>query len=214
MSFEFIDALYRSRITILDIMELRGFDTIKYRNFSPKEIEAMSVAPITLNMVLPHKTDDNRQANIIYHLTRMSRQKLSTVLDDYLPGVLESADSKVIDAVLMMNDAIGEMHHKASLDYVSRDLKALRHVSMFCIYNLVNNPLKHVLVPPHTIVPAEEHKELMDRLMITSKGQLAMIRFHEDPITRCIGILPGDIVKIERPSQSIGVYVTYRVCVP
>jgi DNA-directed RNA polymerase subunit H (RpoH/RPB5) len=213
MSFEFIDALYRSRITILDIMESRGFDTAKYRNFSPKEIEAMSVSPVTLNMMLPHKVDDSRRAHVIYHLTRMSRQKLNTVLDEYLPD-LEEEQARGVDVVMMLNDALGEMHHKAALYYVTRESKRFRHASMYCIYNLVNNPLKHVLVPPHIIVPAEERRALMDRLMITSEGQLPMIRFHEDPIARCIGLVPGDIVKIERPSQAVGIYETYRVCVP
>jgi DNA-directed RNA polymerase subunit H (RpoH/RPB5) len=210
MSFELIDALYRSRFTILDIMEERGFETTKYRNISPKEIEAMSVAQNTLNMILPHKTDDNREAQIIYHLARISRQKLGTILTEYI-----TEDSgKTTDFIVMLNDTVGEMHHKAALDYHTLQNSSIRTVGIFCIYNLVNNPMKHNLVPSHKIVPAEEHKDLMASLLITSKGQLPMIKYHQDVIARCIGLVPGDIVKIERPSQATGVYVTYRVCVP
>lgn len=213
MSFELVDALYRSRRTILDILDECGFEVTKYRNISPKEIEAMSVAQATLNMILPHKEVDGRSAHVIYHLARVSRQKLASMLHDYIKDYKVTGE---VDFVIMLNDPIGEMHHKAALEYnmASGADKTIRNVGMFCIYNLVNNPLKHILVPPHKIVPAEAHKQLMESLMISSKGQLPMIKYHQDMIARCIGLVPGDIVKIERPSQSTGVYEIYRVCVP
>ena len=42
---------------------------------------------------------------------------------------------------------------------------------------------------------------------------LPMIRFHEDIIARILGLVPGDIVKITRPSPQSGEYESYRVCV-
>ena len=40
------------------------------------------------------------------------------------------------------------------------------------------------------------------------------IKFHVDPIARCIGAVPGDIIKITRPSASAGEAIIYRVCAP
>jgi DNA-directed RNA polymerase subunit H (RpoH/RPB5) len=79
---------------------------------------------------------------------------------------------------------------------------------------LVINPTQHVLVPKHEIVPESEHKELMDSMYITAKSKFPEIKFHIDPIARCIGAVPGDIVKITRPSASSGVAIIYRVCAP
>jgi DNA-directed RNA polymerase subunit H len=79
---------------------------------------------------------------------------------------------------------------------------------------IVINPLNHVLVPKHEIVPQERHKELMDSLYVTSKSKFPEIKFHVDPIARCIGAVPGDIIKIIRPSISAGEAVIYRVCAP
>ena len=76
------------------------------------------------------------------------------------------------------------------------------------------NPLKYYLVPPHEIIPKDEHDALMKSLYDTQKSQFPLIRYHEDPITRVIGATPGDIIKITRPSPSAGEYVVYRVCVP
>ena len=47
-----------------------------------------------------------------------------------------------------------------------------------------------------------------------TKLNLPVIRFHEDIIGRILGLIPGSIVKITRPSPSAGEYVLYRVCVP
>jgi DNA-directed RNA polymerase subunit H len=87
-------------------------------------------------------------------------------------------------------------------------------VSFFSMYMLVVNPLKHTLVPKHEIVPEEKHKELMASLYATSKTKFPEIKFHVDPIARCIGAVPGDIVKITRPSASSGESIIYRVCAP
>jgi DNA-directed RNA polymerase subunit H len=76
------------------------------------------------------------------------------------------------------------------------------------------NPMRHLLVPPHEIVPKEQHEGLMKTMYITQRSQFPLIRYHQDPITRVIGATPGDILKITRPSPSAGEYTVYRVCVP
>jgi DNA-directed RNA polymerase subunit H len=74
--------------------------------------------------------------------------------------------------------------------------------------------LKHILVPKHEIVPQDQHKELLESMYITSKAKMPEIKFHMDPIARCIGAVPGDIIKITRYSQSSGEAIIYRVCAP
>ena len=48
---------------------------------------------------------------------------------------------------------------------------------------------------------------------IQSISNLPFIRFHEDIQVRLLGAVPGDIIKITRPSPSSGVEVMYRVCI-
>ena len=76
------------------------------------------------------------------------------------------------------------------------------------------NPLKHYLVPAHEIIPRDQHEVLMKGLYITQKSQFPLIRYHDDPITRVIGAVPGDLIKITRPSPSAGEYIVYRFCTP
>jgi DNA-directed RNA polymerase subunit H (RpoH/RPB5) len=63
-------------------------------------------------------------------------------------------------------------------------------------------------------MPAAEHAEFLKQHYIRSKTNLPFIKFHEDMIARIMGLVPGDIVKITRPSPASGVYDMYRVCMP
>jgi DNA-directed RNA polymerase subunit H (RpoH/RPB5) len=86
-------------------------------------------------------------------------------------------------------------------------------VRYFQAASLVNNPLQHILVPKHEKVPAEEEEALL-KGMYATKAQLPLIRFHEDPIARMLGLVPKDIVRITRPSLTAGENIGYRLCVP
>jgi DNA-directed RNA polymerase subunit H len=124
----------------------------------------------------------------------------------------------------MMSVHVTDTHHAIALrEYMKlkeepneagvRERRKLR-VSFFSIDMMVINPMRHVLVPKHELIPEAEHKELMERLYITSKSKFPEIKFHMDPIARCIGAVPGDIVKIIRPSAASGEAIIYRVCAP
>jgi DNA-directed RNA polymerase subunit H (RpoH/RPB5) len=86
-------------------------------------------------------------------------------------------------------------------------------VRYFQAASIVNNPLNHILVPKHEKVPAEDEDALL-KGMYATKAQLPLIRFHEDPIARMLGLVPKDIVRITRPSLTAGENIGYRLCVP
>jgi len=209
-SFIGTDYIYRSRITILDILEQRGYNTTPYRKFSPKEIDAFIANYASLNMVLPHSTDDNRHCIVNYLTTRIMKQKIPIFFEDILEKMgVEEDNRSQYEAVFLLQEPVGDTHHLAAItEWNTRK----RRISFFYIPQIVLNPLKHSLVPPHIRVVEEEHAQLMKDIHITSKSQLPIIRFHIDPIARCIGLVPGDIVKIIRPSPSAGTYTVYRYC--
>ncbi len=87
-------------------------------------------------------------------------------------------------------------------------------ISFFLVDNLVNNPAEHVLVPKHERVALKDQEQLLKDLYAQKKQQLPWIVFHVDIQARILGLVPGDIVKITRPSPSAGYYTEYRVCAP
>lgn len=210
-NFVFIDNVYRSRLTLLDILEGRGYNVDKYRKFSPVEASVAASAFSSLSFKTTKKDDESKICDVRY--ANITRQKLDGFFDD-----IEDSESENTEVIVMMAGPVTDAHHMVALKQYSKTNesggKRKLRVSFFSIYMLVINPMSHMLVPKHEIVPNEEHKSLMEKLYITSKSKLPEIKFHIDPIARCIGAVPGDIIKITRPSQSSGEAIIYRVCAP
>jgi DNA-directed RNA polymerase subunit H (RpoH/RPB5) len=212
-NFIYIDNIYRSRMTLLDILENRGYAVDNYRKFSPVEAAAAAAVDFKLlSFKVSKKDDESKVCQVRYSNTNRPKD---TDFDD-----ISDEDSENVEVVVMIAVPVSDIHHVIALKMYSKmkenkenERRKLR-VSFFDISALVVNPLRHVLVPKHEIVPVDKHKELMETLMITSKSKFPEIKFHVDPITRCIGAVPGDIIKITRYSQSSGETIIYRVCSP
>ena len=209
-NFVLIDNIYRSRMNILDILADRGYIVDKYRKFSPVEATAAVTSFPSLSFKVS-KEDEKYVCDIRY--ANITRQKLDKYFDD-----IEDENSENTEVIVMMIVPVADAHHMVALkQYMnlkeSGEKRKLR-VSFFSVDTIVVNPLKHVLVPKHEILPQDQHKPLMDSMYITSKTKFPEIKFHVDPIARCIGAVPGDIIKITRPSSSAGESIIYRVCAP
>jgi DNA-directed RNA polymerase subunit H len=214
-NFLYIDTIYRSRMTMLDILAARGYIVDKYRKFSPAEAAAASNSYESLSFKLT-KEDPTKICEVRYK--NYSSAKAINAFDD----VEQDVDTENLEIIVMTTFPITEKYHQVAFkeymkikDEVNENgdkVKRKLRVSFFNIEAIVINPLTHVLVPKHEIVPEDQHKELMDSLYVTSKAKFPEIKFHLDPIARCIGAVPGDIIKITRPSASAGVSIMYRVC--
>lgn len=200
---EQIDTIYRSRITVLDILEARSYDVTSYRKFSPAEIQiAVQAGGLSaLNIILKKKDDTSNTCLILYIATN------ATSFPALLDKKVAEGHKEIVAMTFVEN--LEKFHLLAAKYYLNNNIP----VFCFNIPKIVNNPLNHVMVPKHNIVEKEKHAELLERLNMTSKKMLPFIT-SADPIIRCIGALPGDIVHIERPSPSAGVYDVYRLVVP
>ena len=211
--FELTEAIYRSRKNVLDMLEARDYITTPYRNYSPKEITFMmaSLNGNALRMELAHK-NGSKKCIVVYSLTKL-KQKLKSFLtsmsDADKPEYIE--DIPNTEVIILVAEPVVETFHQTILaNYIDTKLRAF----VFQIQTIVNDPSKHIVVPHHEKVPAEEHAALLEKLYLKSKSQLQLIRFHADMQARYHGLVPGDIVKIVRPSPSAGEYTLYRVCTP
>lgn len=211
MDSEILDALYRSRKTLLKILYDKGYKTAPYEKFGPYEIEMMATADsfrmsLELDPSRPAAANAKPKCLVLYGLPRL-KTRLQTFMSDILED--EEINPETHEVVVMTLDAIGTNFHTAAANAFTKN--GLR-IFFYCAHNMVNNPLEYSLVPKHEYVSRAEHEKLLKSLHAEKKN-LPIIRFHEDMIARILSLVPGDIVKITRPSPNAGVYTTYRVCV-
>jgi DNA-directed RNA polymerase subunit H (RpoH/RPB5) len=85
-------------------------------------------------------------------------------------------------------------------------------LSFFLYSDIHFNPTRHHLVDKHTKLTRDEGKELLLQYGLKTKLALPII-LKSDPISRWLGIRPGDIVRIERYNLNSGLTYYYRSCV-
>lgn len=225
------DILMRTRLTILDLLERRGYDVSPYRAIDFKVLERLlkNGSANGLRIEVQDTKDQNRKACVLFLLSPIKKDLTNQKFLLHLQTPGDDTDNPYISIVdseenirfqdVLVNYLASEFYEendtfdKAALSAYTKTNKVV-NVQFFPYGTLVSNPLAHELQPKFEIVPKDDHEALLKSLYAKKVTQLPMIKFHADMAGRCLGLRPGDIVKITAPSRTAGEYVKYRVCVP
>ena len=216
------DIIIRSRVTILDLLEGRQYDTTPYRKLVGPDLVKLMGNPGALRINVRHKQDTTKNAIVEYTISNIKQQIgsgkfVKDLLQEENPDTnalynINPETTEVIIIYTTKNTSEDiESYDKASLEaWTQYNFR----IQFFPMVRLVNNPLNHMLQPKFEVVPKENHEALKKELYARSITQFPLIRYHHDMVARCLGLVPGDIVKITRPSYSSGEYTLYRTCAP
>ena len=115
-------------------------------------------------------------------------------------------ESTIMKAILIFPLKLSPQANK----FVSEMQQQKYFVELFSEQELLVNITLHVLVPKHEVLVDEAKKLLLKRYRL-KETQLPRIMV-SDPVARYYGLKRGQVVKITRPSETAGKYVTYRFC--
>jgi len=207
-----ISNIYNSRKIILELMEKQGYNVEDYANFSVNQVNSMKQNN-QLDILLEKKNPDavtgrKNKIYIRYNLGKAIRpNNIHEMIDDLfmLSETLTKDDTLFIIIKDEPNETIvNELKHIWETDGIFIVIESIKRLQF--------NILKHALVPNHIIITDEEVQDVMFKYNINSKNNFPDIsRF--DPVARVIGLRPGQVCKIIRPSKTAIETNYYRVCV-
>ena len=199
--------IYKSRATILKLLQKQGYNVTDYSEFSINEIDTMFTNN-QLDMLVANENTDNK-TYVKYYLDAKQ------VRPQYLDEIIE--DLFLVESVLTKNDTLviiidGEPNETI----ISKVNYLYDHDGIFVVIHNIGrlqfNILEHSLVPPIKILSEGETAQIMKTYNLKDTTQLPEIsRF--DAQALAISMRPGQVCEIERKSVTVMKYNYYRVCV-
>ena len=213
-SSSLISSIYKSRKTLLELMKKQNYNIDDYENFSINEVNSMFQNK-QLDLMLEKKPDENapkterrKKIYISYYLTKTLRQQnIQEMIDDLfnLEEILTKEDTLMIIVKEDMNETMTNLlKHIWEQDGILIIIQNIKRLQF--------NILEHVLVPDHRVLNNEEVDQIKLKYNIIDDSQFPDIsRF--DPVAQIIGIRPGQVCEIIRPSKTAINSFYYRICV-
>lgn len=210
MAQSLITRIVKSRKNLLNILEKRDFDISNYANESVSQVQIMYQND-QLDMLMSQNNNesikDTKKVYVKYYLGKNLRiNNIMDFIDDLF----------TLDNVLNKNDDLIIVTKDPANDSMIKNLKQLwssdkYYIIIFGIKNLQFNILNHDLVPPHRVLSEEEKDTIKKKYNITNDKQVPDIsRF--SPVSLAIGIRPGEMCEIIRPSKTAISSPFYRIC--
>ena len=215
-----ISQIYKSRTVLLDLMNKQGYKTPDYEGFSVNEVNTMKTNN-QLDMILEKVVkssspddsldespeDSSQKIYIRYYLAKALRpNNLQEMIDDLF--TVEEILTKKDTLMIVVKDEVNEtltntIKHIWESEKIFIILQPLKRLQF--------NILDHILVPPHRILSQSEKINIKKRYNIINDNQFPdILRF--DPVAQAIGIRPGEVCEIIRPSKTAILEPYYRIC--
>ena len=210
----FLNKLSQSRETILEMMELRGYDYDKYKEYTSVELDIMlknmnsklNYENMPLDMICNHKTSEHKCV-LKYILSRIRVSNLKSFIGELLEYDVIGSNDTIIFIVKDKINNLESFYNMFNNFLESNNI----FIQVFSIDNLFRNITKHELVPKMRIVSEVEKKQVKEKYNVESMNNMPII-LKSDPVAKFYGVKSGDLCEIIRTSETSGRYISYRYC--
>ena len=183
----------KARNTLLAVLALRGFDVTEYENATTHHVERMYASDQLGMLVVGDKK------KVYVHFCLKKKPDFLNIKATFFEE-LSQADDLILVCNKQSDSADEHVAHLWQEGYF---------VTLFDLAHLQYNILMHEDVPPHSVLTSEEKEAVLAKY---GPEQDFPRMDRKDPVARLLGIRPGDMVKIDRPSPTALIEEYYRVC--
>lgn len=209
--------IWRIRHTVCELLIDRGYivsDLDLNQSYDEFKMNYSGSRDQALGFLTHHKSDNNDKIMVF----GSDEDKLGVKpIKDY---TVRMENVQCYKAILILKAGITPFARRIinEMNYMSSSGTAVpgqqqqrKHIELFDSNELLINITKHIFVPQHIVLTKEQKQELLNKYKL-KETQLPRIQ-QIDPVARYYGLNKGQVVKIIRPSETAGRYVTYRLCV-
>lgn len=201
-----VSKLFKSRTILLEQLKDQEYDTFQYENFSINEVNIM-VENEQQDMLLTNSKSGNK-IYVKYYIDKALRpQNIHDIIDDlyHLEKVLSTQDTLMIIVKDKPNDTLVNLVKNL---YANDGI----YITVLYLAQLQFNILDHAYVPVHKRLTPEQSESVRKTYNIRQNSDIPEIsRF--DPVAQVIGLKPGDLCHIIRPSRTAVEENYYRICI-
>lgn len=195
--------MYRVRKTCYKMLNKRGYIvpeaelSMTTDDFRNKFGDSPSRETLT---ILVEKTDDSTEQLFVFfpEEDKVGVKPIKTYCE-------RMKSEQVLKAIIVVKVNLTPFAKQAIREMSLRGYK----VEYFRDAELLVDITEHKLVPEHVLLSPQQKQELLARYRL-KETQLPKIQL-ADPVARYLGLKVGEVVKIVRPSETAGRYITYRI---
>ncbi len=211
-----INTIYKSRKTLLDLLDTAGYDIEEHRDFTFNDI-FYNFQHNRMDLMFEAKDirdteKHKRKIYVKYHdvsKTLRPGEMMNYIEDLFdLEEVLKKSHNDTL-VIILREDPNDSLAAAVQNLYDAQGI----FVVLFSLARLQFNILEHVLVPKHRILNSDERATLKKRYNLSNDFSELPTISRYDPVAMAVFMRPGDICHIDRDSKTTCSTDYYRICI-
>ena len=222
---QILNYIYKSREIIITMLKERDFNVESYNSYSKDDLNILVEQGNTKIYsssengpldILVKKTNEEGNEESLFIKYKMDKFKKTKSLEQQILDIYNTTLKKEETLIIIHLDNIEfkptKKESNVELFIDELNSKYGYFVQLYGIKNLLFDVRNHFTIPQHKLITKKQQQELVIKYNIKQDSNFPTIR-REDPQAKFIGLKPGEICHILKPSLTNIYSDYYRICV-